>query len=56
MSRLGWREYLMFLLGIGPTDVVTRWDGECLMVEEKCLVTGRTLRSFVVEFERDPRC
>ena len=42
---------IKFLLGIGPIEVVTYWEEEKLLVEEKCLVTGRALRRFVVEFD-----
>jgi hypothetical protein len=49
--RIGLWNYLKFIIGIGPIDVVTWWDNDQLMVEERCLITGKPLRTFVVEFE-----
>ena len=55
MERMGFWDYLGFVLGIGPTDVVYRWVGDDFEVSQKCLVTGRTVRVFLVECEWSTR-
>jgi hypothetical protein len=54
MARL--IDYARMLLGIGPTEVATKWDGKDLLVQEKCLLTGMVLRTYRVEFDwpKDP--